>query len=178
MFSKKSLPISIALIMVLALSTLGLAYGSWTETLTINGNVTTGTFDPAFYGAWYEEYETTDIASCTAAVSADGQNLTITVQNGYPGFSCEGGATILNLGTVPVTVHDWPETPSTPFFTISLHDVAMAPVPNGGSFVIAPDAIPPYTTYGGVYFNFTMPAAETGGEGLNYSFTYTLLATQ
>jgi hypothetical protein len=182
MFSKKSLPISIALILLIALSTLGLAYGAWTETLTINGNVTTGTFDPSFQpaGAWFSEYEagTADLASCTAAVSADGQNLTITIANAYPGYSCEGGANILNLGTMPVTIHDWTETPSTPFFTISLHDTAMAPVADGGSFVIPPDSTPPWTVYGGVYFNFSMPAAETGGEGLNYSFTYTLQATQ
>jgi hypothetical protein len=181
MFSKKSLPISIALILLIALATVGLAYGAWTETLTINGNVTTGTFDPSFQpnGAWFNEYgDTANAASCTAEVSADGQNLTITIANAYPGYSCEGGASILNLGTVPATIHDWSETPTTPFFTISLHDTAMAPVADGGSFVIPPDATPPWTVYGGVYFSFGIPEAETGGEGLNYTFTYSLLATQ
>ncbi len=34
MFSKKSLPITLALILLIALATLGLAYGAWTDTLT------------------------------------------------------------------------------------------------------------------------------------------------
>jgi len=182
MFSKKSLHITLAFVLLIGLAALGIAYGAWTETLTINGNVTTGTFDPSFQpdGAWFSEYEagTADVATCTAAVSPDGQNLTISVANAYPGYSCEGGAIILNLGTVPVTIHDWAETPTTPYFTISLHDTSMAPVADGGSFVVPPDATAPWTAVGGVYFNFTMPASETGGEGLDYSFTYTLSATQ
>jgi hypothetical protein len=181
MFSKKALPISIALILLVALSTLGLAYGAWTETLTINGNVTTGNFDPSFYGAGinYEE-DPAGAASCDAVLSSDGQNLTITIANAYPGYHCEGGATIQNYGTVPVKIHDWPETPSTPFFTIFLHNTSMAVVPDGGSFVIPVDdpAINGYTVYGGISFDFTMPASETGGEGLSYTFTYSLLATQ
>jgi hypothetical protein len=179
MFAKKSLPFGIALVLLIALASLGLAYGAWTETLTINGNVTTGTFDPQFYGmgVFYEE-DPADAATCT--ITNTPLEVTISIQNAYPGFHCEGGGTIQNYGSVPVTIHDWPEAPSTPFLTVYLHNTSMAVVPDGGSFVIPVDdpLINGYTVYGGISFDFTMPASETGSEGLDYDFTYTLQATQ
>ena len=54
MFSKKSLPITIAFILMLALGTMGLAYGAWTDQLQINGNVTTGTLNiQIFQVSWF-----------------------------------------------------------------------------------------------------------------------------
>src|SRR5690349_11464523 len=101
MFSKKSLPISIALILLIALSTLGLAYGAWTDTLNINGNVTTGTFDVRMDYMYLESAA----AGCNAAISADGKTLTVTVADAYPGYSCAGGVSIRNLGTVPAKIN-------------------------------------------------------------------------
>ena len=82
MFSKKSLPISIALILLIALSTLGLAYGAWTDQLNINGTASTGTFDVKMDLLWYAA----EVPGCTAAISADGKTLTVTIANAYPGY--------------------------------------------------------------------------------------------
>src|SRR6185369_8993289 len=152
MFSKKSLPISIALILLIALSTLGLAYGAWSDTLNINGNVSTGTFDVRM-DYLYTDYEQ---VGCNPALSADGKTLTVTITNAYPGFHCGGGVSIKNLGTVPAKINGLVEVTNT--------------VPaafRGGAglvFMNNPGVLAAGTTGGGVMWDFTMSASETGHE--------------
>ena len=55
MFSKKSLPITIAFILMLALGTMGLTYGYWTDQLTINGTVNDGKLRPEFLRLWWSD---------------------------------------------------------------------------------------------------------------------------
>jgi len=177
MFSKKSLPISIALILLIALSTLGLAYGAWTDTLHINGTASTGTFDVAMDYLYY------DFAApgCTAAISADGKTLTVTIANAYPGYACAGGVSIKNLGTVPAKINGLAEGTNTvpAGFTVTppglvyMTNAVGATVPTGGSFTLAAGA-----TGGGVMWNFAIPATETGHEGESFTFSYTFLAEQ
>jgi hypothetical protein len=177
MFSKKSLPISIALILLIALSTLGLAYGAWTDTLYVNGNVTTGTFDVKM------DYLYLDFAApgCNAAISADGKTLTITIAGAYPGYSCGGGVSIRNLGTVPAKINGLVEVTNTvpatfattPPGLVYMTDATGNVVPTGGSFTLAAGA-----TGGGVMWGFSMPASETGHEGESYTFSYTISAAQ
>jgi hypothetical protein len=166
MFSKKSLPISIALILLIALSTLGLAYGAWSDQLNINGTVTTGTFNVSMDYIYYDY----DVAGCTAALSADGKTLTVTVANAYPGYHCGGGVSIRNLGTVPAKINGLVEVSNT--------------VPaafRGGAglvFMNNPGVLAAGTTAGGVMWDFTIPATETGHEGESYTFSYAFLAEQ
>jgi hypothetical protein len=176
MFSKKSLPISIALILLIALSTLGLAYGAWTETLTINGTVSTGTFDVQFYG-FYLDYAA---PGCNATLSQDGHTLTVTIEKAYPGYHCGGGGVIRNLSSVPakinslVAVNDTvPSNFHPPAGLVWLTDTAGNVVPAGGSFVLAADSYG-----GGVTFDLSMPATEMGHEGETFSFSYTISAEQ
>ena len=90
MFSKKSLPITIAFILMITLGTMGLAYGAWSDTLYVNGNVSTGTFDVVMDYMYYDY----DVAGCSASISADGKTLTVAIANAYPGFHCGGGVSI------------------------------------------------------------------------------------
>jgi hypothetical protein len=177
MFSKKSLPISIALILLIALSTLGLAYGAWSDTLYINGNVTTGTFDVRM-DHLYLDYAA---PGCNAVISADGKTLTVTVDGAYPGYSCAGGVSIKNLGTVPAKINGLVQVTNTvpatftttPPGLVYMTDGVGNVVPTGGSFTLAAGA-----TGGGVMWNFTMPIGETGHEGETFSFAYTFTAQQ
>ncbi len=177
MFSKKSLPISIALILLIALSTLGLAYGAWTDTLNINGNVTTGTFDVRMLPG----YTDATVPGCTGVVSADGKTLTVTIAGAYPGYTCAGGVSIKNFSSIPAKINGLVQGTNnvpagftvTPPGLVYMTDAIGNTVPTGGSFTLAAGA-----TGGGVMWNFVMPASETGHEGETYSFSYTFLAEQ
>lgn len=166
MFSKKSLPISIALILLIALASLGLAYGAWTDQLNINGNVTTGTFDVRMDYMYYDWEQ----SGCTAAVSADGKTLTVTIANAFPGFHCGGGVSIRNLGTVPAKINGLVEVSNT------------VPADFQGSaglvYMSNPGVLAAGAMGGGVMWDFTIPASETGHEGETYTFAYTFLAEQ
>ena len=177
MFSKKSLPISIALILLIALATLGLAYGSWTDQLNINGTVGTGTFDVRM-DSLYMDFAA---PGCDAAISADGKTLTVTIANAYPGYSCAGGVSIKNVGTVPAKINGLVQVTNTvpaaftttPPGLVYMTDATGNVVPAGGSFTLNAGI-----TGGGVMWNFAMPASETGHEGETFSFSYTFMAQQ
>jgi hypothetical protein len=166
MFSKKSLPISIALILLIALSTLGLAYGAWTDQLNINGTVTTGTFDVDMDYMYYDW----DQPGCTAAISADGNTLTVTVTNAYPGFHCGGGVSFRNQGTVPAKINGLVEVSNT--VPAAFRGAA------GLVFMSNPGVLAAGSSAGGVMWDFTIPADETGHQGESYAFSYTFLAEQ
>src|SRR5437763_1796314 len=100
---KKSLPVGmIVVILLVILATMGIAYGSWTQTLTINGNASIANFAVEFltpYGDW-------DNPACgTAALTNSGHDVTITFANAYPGFTCAGGVVIVNKSSIPVKIN-------------------------------------------------------------------------
>jgi len=126
----------------------------------------------------YLDYST---PGCNAVISADGKTLTITVAGAYPGYHCGGGVSIRNLGTIAAKINGLVQLSNTvpAAFTVTppglvyMTDAVGNTVSTGGSFTLAAGA-----TGGGVMWNFTMPASETGHEGETYSFSYTFLAQQ
>ncbi len=119
----------ITLVAVLALGALGVGYASWSKTLTTTVTVNTGTFgvqienvvsndpsgthDPAAAGTWslssapYSWTGSTmsqDVASTNATLNADGDTLTITLGNVYPGYYGSVACDVLNTGSIPVKV--------------------------------------------------------------------------
>jgi hypothetical protein len=181
MFSKKNLHISLAFVLLIALASLGLAYGAWQETLTINGTVSTGNFDVIIEGAYADDYGA-PYADCNLQVVNDNQ-VTLTITNGYPGYLCEGGAIIRNKSSVPVKINGIVKsgTGSSSYFNVNLTDQNQVTIPAGGSFVlpVEPNPVPPSgVKAGGLWWSFFMPATETGGEGETLTYTYTILAEQ
>jgi hypothetical protein len=175
--SSKKLITGLTILMVVALATIGIAYGAWTDQLNINGNVTTGTFDVDFQNMYYDWDATPE---CTAAISGDGNTLTVSVINAYPGLHCGGGVGIKNLSSIPAKINGLVEVTNTvpvPFRggagLVFMTNAGGGQVPAGGSFVLAAGA-----TGGGVMWDFTIPAAETGHQGETYNFSYTILAEQ
>lgn len=121
--SRKSLPVvGITMILVIALATMGLAYGLWSETLTIDGTVYTGEVDLGFSGP--KVWEWVDVngkpqleppvkdqyAECTAKAydydpNSDGlEGITIEVKGAYPSYHCAIWFDVTNLGSIPVHV--------------------------------------------------------------------------
>jgi hypothetical protein len=92
----------LAFVLVLAIASLGLAYGAWSQTLTINGTANTGTLEAHFETLvvptdWYAKFD-------GSTISADGKTLTLNVTNVYPGFSQAFTFDVENGGSIPVVV--------------------------------------------------------------------------
>ena len=173
MFSKKSLPITIAFILMIALGTMGLAYGAWTDTLTINGNVTTGTLDVDFLSPYLYSADMNgalspiDPNTCTGLLSGD--TLTISIPNAYPGYQCNGSIFVDNTGTIPAKIQppaliseDLPWDPSWGIGAC------------WGADTIIGVADEPLTCD----FNFEIPYSETGHMDEHFSFSYQIAVSQ
>lgn len=173
MFSKKSLPITIAFILMLALGTMGLAYGAWTDQLVINGNVTTGTLNvdflaPYLYSADMGGALETEADFCTATLADD--LITINIPNGYPGYQCNGSIFVKNVGTIPAKIQP-PVLVSETLpagWDLLWADVCWA----------ADTILPVGLDVNQCDFAFEIPYSETGNMGQHYSFSYRIDVTQ
>jgi len=108
---KKGLPIgTIVVILVIALAAIGVGYGLWSKVLFIGGTVNTGNVNADFDAANTTDPGTTidpgsdkNVGSCevTGALTDE---LTVTIVNGYPGYSCDVYFYVTNTGSIPVKV--------------------------------------------------------------------------
>jgi hypothetical protein len=129
MLAKKSLPMTaIVVILILALASLGVSYGLWSDTLEINGVVHTGYVDAHMtlgevdQGEYVPngtnddlEVELKDVAECTAELKpgplgdapdydTPPDKVDISITNGYPSFHCYVEIDVANAGTIPIKV--------------------------------------------------------------------------
>ena len=91
---------------IIALVIVGFAYGAWSETLTIEGNVTTGELDVEFKNI---SCSCSEEMTCTATgVDTDGDGdydeIVVTVSNGYPDGCCDVTFDVHNCGTIPAKI--------------------------------------------------------------------------
>jgi hypothetical protein len=100
MFVKKSVQLSIALVLLLALASLGLAYGAWTDSLQINGTVQTGTLDVQLQVPGFDDTD------CSYTLTGDDDTLTITGVNVVPGMVCWSQIEVVNNGSIPILIDD------------------------------------------------------------------------
>ena len=96
---------------LIVLGTMGLVYGSWTETLNINGTVETGDVNVSIESKSIDEggEKLKDIASCEQSASdtdddTKDDKVAVTILNGFPGYSCHFWTNITNTGSLPVSV--------------------------------------------------------------------------
>jgi hypothetical protein len=113
----------LVLILLLALGSVGVGYGLWARTLTIEGTVETGKVDAKwsfthcdeFYpwpgGGNEGEVEGKDVGSFTLDYLrdengnvVDDQVLVFTIENGYPSYAVDCEVEFLVEGTIPVKV--------------------------------------------------------------------------
>jgi hypothetical protein len=108
MFSKKSLRITLATVMLLGMVAMGLAYGAWSDSLVVDGSVQTGTLGVKFTAEQVSDSETTgmaDIGDCDVVTDDTDHTLTFTMSNAYPGYSCKLIVNIDSTGSVPVKLN-------------------------------------------------------------------------
>lgn len=94
-------------ILMIALMLAGISYAMWDKTLYIDGTVHTGEVDAIFTNYYCEEapeVEGKDVGSCSVVEGVDNQHLVVTINNGYPCYTCTVYFTIWNRGTIPVKV--------------------------------------------------------------------------
>jgi hypothetical protein len=119
MFKRKSLPMgAMVMLLILALATIGVGYGLWSEILTIKGIVKTGEVDVVLsldeidQGPTMDdngidedlEVDGNDVAECTGRLLPGLNTLEIEITNGYPSYSCWVEFDVHNVGTIPVIV--------------------------------------------------------------------------
>ena len=108
----------LAIVAVMALSSLGVGYAMWQETLNISGTVNTGTFDIDLsfnpntgiqeLVSGVPEGSTPaakNVADCSALLASDENSLDITVTNAYPSYTCKVTFDVHNQGTIPAHIH-------------------------------------------------------------------------
>lgn len=110
--------LGLALVLVLGLT--GVGFAMWDKTLYIDGTVNTGEVNAEFTAVSCNDtgidpgYDK-DVGNCTAEIDpGDPQILNVTINNGYPCYSCDIDYTIKNTGTVPVKVQSMTITNPTP----------------------------------------------------------------
>jgi len=113
MKGKKAMTGLLAMGIVIALATLGLVYGNWTQTLHIGGSVTTSGLNAEFIlkgdPVDNEPAGSKQVGDCDAELLADpvtgkDKGLTITIENAYPNYACSISGGIQNTGQMPITV--------------------------------------------------------------------------
>jgi predicted ribosomally synthesized peptide with SipW-like signal peptide len=117
----KRLPLGLlAILLIVLLAGIGVAYGLWSETLTIDGTVNTGEVNITFDG--FKVYEGVQVgnqpvgpekpdkapyANCAARITGanDSEKLEVTVDGAYPSWHCYVFFKVKSTGTVPVHVY-------------------------------------------------------------------------
>ncbi|KPL83775.1 hypothetical protein SE15_00490 [Thermanaerothrix daxensis] len=118
----KRLPLAfLAVLLIVLLAGLGVAYGLWSETLTVSGTVYTGNVDVQFADVktWEKVYDynlgkeidepekKANAANCTSFIQdagTDEETLVVTAEGAYPSWRCYVEFYIQSVGSVPVHV--------------------------------------------------------------------------
>jgi predicted ribosomally synthesized peptide with SipW-like signal peptide len=122
----KRLPLGLlAILLIVLLAGIGVAYGLWSETLTIDGTVETGEVDVMF--EWVEKSEMVSIngaapvaeptspidksgaANCITEIEdlgTDEETLVVEVTGAYPSWHCIVEFDVKSVGSVPVHVYE------------------------------------------------------------------------
>jgi len=89
---------------IIALVIVGFTYGAWSETLTIEGNVSTGEFKVIFENVC-GQCPCSDEMTCEAHLRGN-TTIEVIVSNGYPGGQCNVTFDVHNCGTIPAKIKD------------------------------------------------------------------------
>lgn len=122
----KRLPLGLlAILLIVLLAGVGVAYGLWSETLTINGTVDTGDVDVGFGQVTITEKvvdyfldgpngqekpepaEKANAANCYYRIDntgLDNETLVVWTENAYPSWRCYVDFYVKSIGSVPVHV--------------------------------------------------------------------------
>jgi len=115
----------LAVLLVLALASLGLGYGLWSKTLTIDGTVETGSVDAVWFYASCTETEDKPVGEFTVEPDPlDQEILLVTIGNGYPSYYLDCEVHFANSGSMPLKIRavSLPSPNPAPDVTVTLID--------------------------------------------------------
>jgi hypothetical protein len=150
---------TIFLVSIMALAGVTIGYAAWSETLTIDGDVTTGTFDVDFIAGPTHSDVTAEVGESI---------LWVNITNAYPGVIYYANFDIKNVGSVPAEFTTWTYT--------------LGGMPSGSSVNVVDDAGPIQNTvlytndlWGG---NVTIEIGESADHSTLYTFSVETTASQ
>lgn len=100
-------------VLAIAIMLMGAGYAYWTQALTINNTVSTGYLDvkfvpPTIISDWDDGiYHCSDLVTCDSAIAPDGQSMSFTVGNFYPGAGASLNFLVKNTGTVNAKISNF-----------------------------------------------------------------------
>ncbi len=125
------------LTLVLILGSMGLVYGLWSETLTINGTVNTGSVDAAWVFVICSDIEGKQVGTTSGQIDPQNNKLLhFTIGNGYPSYTGDCQVEFRNTGTIPVRVEEIKFTPGD-----GLTNCSVTQSPTTGSFTAKCDQL-------------------------------------
>ena len=112
---RRALPLTaVAVILIAAMLSAALAYGAWTDTLVVGGEVQMGTLDAIWtYGTCNQISPVIPGVSAPATMKIDTTDrglMHFELGNGYPGYETECLLRYRNAGTIPWTVDSYTVT--------------------------------------------------------------------
>jgi len=122
--------------LLIALMVAGISYAMWDKTLFIDGTVNTGEVNAAFIAyscVETPEAEGKDVGSCSVVEGIDDQHLVVTIDNGYPCYTCTVYFTIGNTGTIPVKVQSLTVVAPPPEISFTFAGIAVGDQIDGGA---------------------------------------------
>jgi predicted ribosomally synthesized peptide with SipW-like signal peptide len=87
--------------LILVLGTLGVGYAAWSQTLTINGQVSTGTYNIIFSSATATADPHSVATLIGPTIAGGSHSFDVAVGNAYPNFVQVVNFVVKNTGTVP-----------------------------------------------------------------------------
>jgi predicted ribosomally synthesized peptide with SipW-like signal peptide len=158
----------LAILLIVALAATSVGYAYWTETIDINGTVQAGNLDVAFVDdapttpTTSDNENSLDVATCSADVSDDGNELVIEIGNAYPGYECYIDFGVENVGSIPVDLNE---------IVLGAVDDALEVTPVG----VSADNLAVGGTIDGMIM---VKVNESAVEGETYTFSASILAEQ
>lgn len=125
--------LAVPVLLMIALSILGVAYAHWQDMIKINGIVNTGTLNVGWVEVWgvdKEEKEALPKDVGNYSVGLDewftdvhtnktaAKKLWVNITNGYPSYYVEAWFMIRNVGTVPAVIVNFTITPEPPLVAV------------------------------------------------------------
>ena len=125
--------LAVPVLLMIALSILGVAYAHWQDMIRINGIVNTGSLSVGFVDVVCVDKETKegllkDVGNCSCGLDewfkdphtnkTGYKKLWVNITNGYPSYYCEATFILRNLGTVPAVIVNFTLTPEPPLVAV------------------------------------------------------------
>jgi len=169
----------LAILLLLALASLGLGYGLWAKTLTIDGTVETASVDAVWFYASCTETEDKPVGEFAVAPDPNDQEiLLVTLDNVYPSYYLDCQVHFANNGSMPLKIRgvSGPVPNPAPDVTVTFIDGIGAQLEPCGltpAWGTHPSLVPTNCQQASsLLLHIEQTADQNAGRGLGYPLAY------